>query len=45
MPLLDAGGNSMATTQTPVRTIPGIFYEDPEPVEDHMLLEEPFTPL
>lgn len=35
----------MATTQTPVRTIPGTFYEHPEPVEDHMLQEEPLTPL
>ena len=35
----------MATTQTPVKTLPDIFYEDPEPVEDHMLQEEPLTPL
>ena len=35
----------MATTQTLVRTIPDIFYEDPEPVEDHMLQEEPLTPI
>ena len=26
----------MATTQTPVKTLPDIFYEDPEPVEDGM---------
>ena len=26
----------MATTQTPVETLPDIFYEDPEPVEDGM---------
>ena len=33
----------MATTQTPVRTLPDIFYEDPEPVEDHMLQGERLT--
>ena len=33
----------MATMQTPVETLPDIFYEDPEPVEDHMLQEEPLT--
>lgn len=27
----------MATTQALVRTLPDIFYEDPELVEDHML--------
>ena len=26
----------MATMQTPVETLPDIFYEDPEPVEDGM---------
>ena len=35
----------MATTQTLVRTLPDIFYEDPEPVEDHMLQEESLTPI
>ena len=35
----------MATTQTPVKTLPDIFYEDPEPVEDHMLQEEPLSPI
>ena len=31
----------MATTQTLVRTLPDIFYEDPEPVEDDMLQARP----
>ena len=35
----------MATTQTLLRTLPDIFYEDPEPVEDRMLQEEPLTPI
>ena len=35
----------MATTQTLIKTFPDIFYEDPEPVEDHMLQEEPLTPI
>ena len=35
----------MATTQTLVRTLPDIFCEYPEPVEAHMLQEEPLTPL
>ena len=37
--------HSMATTRIPVRTLPDIFYEDPEPEEDHMLQEEPLTPI
>ena len=35
----------MATIGVPVRTLPGIFYEEPEPVEDHMLQEEPLRPI
>ena len=35
----------MATTQTLISTLPDIFYEDPELVEDHMLQEEPLTPI
>lgn len=31
----------MATTRVPVRTLPDIFYEDPEPVEDDMLQARP----
>ena len=31
----------MATTRIPVRTLPDIFYEDPEPVEDDMLQARP----
>ena len=31
----------MATTQTLVRTLPDIFYEDPEPVDDDMLQTRP----
>lgn len=33
----------MATTRIPPRTFPDVFYEDPEPVDDHMLQEVPLT--
>ena len=35
----------MAKTRIPIRTLPDIFYEEPEPVEDHMLQEEPLAPI
>ena len=33
----------MATIRIPPRTLPDIFYEDPEPVEDHMLQARPLN--
>ena len=33
----------MATIRIPPRTLPDIFYEDPEPVEDHMLQARPIN--
>lgn len=35
----------MATTRISPRTFPDVFYEDHEPVDDHMLQEVPLTPI